>query len=87
MDLSEEEQELIAKHRRDKESTEWKPKSDYTAEQKCVLFDSLYYMAYEHYIAVKKNGPSDDDTKEWMFEAVMNLLGQDVWKTYNRYCR
>jgi len=90
--LSKEEEEMILQMR--KENSEKRLQDhpitrlhQYIIQQKVEQFDILYKMALDHYTDVKENGCRDDDTKQWMFQAVMELLGKNVWKTYNEYLR
>jgi hypothetical protein len=71
------------------EKAEWhKALSDYTVEEKCKKFDSLYEFAAEILRQVEAEGYTDDDTDHYMFEAVMELLAKDstaFWKHYNSF--
>lgn len=92
IDLTPEEIEAVKTLRKNKEEANalsWQPKlaSDYSSEEKCLQFDKLHKMALEHFKAVKDNHHKEDDTSNWFFEALMNLLGKDVWKAYNKFLR
>lgn len=89
--LTEEEQLLIRKHRLNKErqeAREWQPKSleAFSDEFKLVWFDKMYESALE-YFKGRKEGKfaDDDDTARYTHEAVIGLLGADVWKVLNKF--
>ena len=84
MNLSEEEKQLIKKHREDKEREEadaWMPRSrsDYTDAEKITAFDGLHKMAFDMYCQVKEDRWFDEDFNQYAGEAVMELLGKDVY--------
>lgn len=86
MNLTPEEEEHIQAMRREKEKL--KPSfcfEEYSHKEKVAKFDQLFKMAADHYNEVKQKGYIDCDVKQWIFEAVMELLGKDVWKTYNTF--
>ena len=55
----------------------------YTNEEKCAKFDALYRFAKEHYDSNKYSGYTNDDSKHYIYEDVMNMLGEYVWENYN----
>ena len=87
MNLTDEEMELILEHRQNKKHALNNVKSleSYSIEEKCKIFDDLYAMALENYQHVVKHGWSEENTEQWMFEAVMDLLGKEMWISYNEY--
>ncbi len=92
MELTEEEiqavRELRAKNQ-EKRFGAWKPQlaTDYSEEEKVWTFDKLHKMAIDQFESARENGAQDADHKQLFFEEVMNLLGPDVWNTYNKFLR
>lgn len=88
--LTEEEQLLIRKHRMNKErkeAQEWQPKTlnAFSDDFKLVWFDKMYKSALDYFQARKEGKFSDDDdTARYTHEAVISLLGADVWKVLNK---
>ncbi len=82
MRLTKEEEEIIRQHRAN--SPHWTPKksTDYSVEEKAVKFDELHKLAMEAYEYEKDNGYPMKDIEHWCYEAVMPLLGDDVWDTF-----
>jgi hypothetical protein len=85
--LTKEERELVLEHRREAEElakAEWEPRTceSYSAEEKLAWFQKMHEMAQEEYITRyhDEHGMGVKDMSHWMFEAVMDLLGDDVWK-------
>lgn len=63
-------------------------KSDYTDAEKCAKFDELYRMAREHFDHVREHGYGEKDSKNWMYEAVMGLLGgAEMWAAHSANMR
>ena len=60
----------------------------YTDDEKIEKFNLLYNMALAHLGDVQEDSNSDDDTTQWFFEAVMELLskedGSGIWDYYNK---
>lgn len=87
LNLTPEEEALIRERRKQKAASEFAPK-EWTDGDKIEAFDKLRDMALSHYEDVKKNGGGDHtDAKHYMFEGVMELLGKDVWTSYNQFQR
>jgi len=89
MKLSFAEEQLILKYRKEQELKvvkEWQPKdaADIPAQEKCEAFDRLHKMALDHFNLVAQEGYQDNDDKQWMYEAVMLLLGKDVFNIMNK---
>lgn len=80
MSLTDEEAELIAKHR----AKTFTPKR-YTDAEKIAAFDELYKSALTQYYQVKNHGYSHLDASYYIFEKVMKLLGDNVFESYNSY--
>lgn len=60
----------------------------YSTKEKCEVFDKLYDMAMSILNEARENGDcADEDDEHYCFEAIMELLGKDVWKLYNKYIR
>ncbi len=82
MQLTDEEWQLVSKLREEKAKKVFVAKSYFDSE-KCVAFDKLYKMALNELGAVQDNGIESKDFDHWCFEAIMNLLGPEVWDAYN----
>ncbi|WP_025846588.1 hypothetical protein [Brevibacillus agri] len=67
----------------------FKPKeaSDYTMEEKCRLFDALLAQARDYYDRATRGEWVDEDDKHYMYESVVDLLGDGVWDILNEYLR
>jgi hypothetical protein len=67
------------------EAEPWRPKyhHEFTAAEKTVAFNKLHDLAMDHYSKVH-DGKRDEDATQFIFEAVMELLGEGVWTEYNR---
>ncbi len=87
MRLTDEEEALIKKLRADKIT--WKPKAiaDYTAKEIREIFAELHALALEEYNRAKEAGYGNDNFDNWCSEAVLKLLGDDVFDTYNEFLR
>ncbi len=86
MELSDEEMQLVLQHRESKKP-KWYPKIDHNMDEKIQAFNQLHEMALNHYRETLIDGSIETEIKQWAFEAVMELLGKDVWKSYNAACR
>lgn len=91
MNLSAEEKKTILEMRekeRLQDIKEWNPKTldSYTIEEKCAIFDALYGLAKEEMDCIIKCGDGLKDHDHWCFEAIMCLLGDHVWDSYNKLC-
>ena len=85
MKLTPEEEAIIRKMREGQLPT-FAPKA-YTDAEKIAAFDKLYAMAISNLEFAKNEGRPKHDIKQWMFEAVMGLLGIGVWEVYNKAVR
>ena len=56
---------------------------EYTNEEKIEWFDKMYNKALEQIIFIEKNRYEPDDCEHFTWEAVMELLGADVWERWN----
>lgn len=65
----------------------FKPKeaSDYTTEEKCRLFDDLLAKARDYYDRATRGEWVDEDDEHYIFEAVIELLGEGVWDVINEH--
>jgi len=50
-------------------------------------FKELYELAKENYLHAQEHGYEVKDIDHWCFEAVMGLLGEDIWDSYNDFLR
>lgn len=69
---------------------EWQPSvaADVPTAEKVAAYDDLHDRALEIFNAAKGGTLREDDDREaWLFEAVMELLGEDVWEAYNKYLK
>lgn len=88
MKLTEEEQELIKKLRAEKaKELPIKALDSYFASEKIAAFERLYAMALDNLNHAQAHGGEKKDFEHWCFEAVMDLLGPNVWKVYNGFVR
>ena len=55
---------------------------DIPLETKVAEFDKLYALA-KSYLDSVRLGEVDDNDEHYIFEAVIGLLGNDVWKVIN----
>jgi len=85
--LTEEEKGIIIKHREEKAEREWTPKlsSHYSAGEKCKIFDDLHEAALCNFKYKEKTGQQMGSIEQWAIEALMELLGEDVWNKYNNF--
>lgn len=63
-----------------------RPLSDYSDKEKIMVFDSFYGQALEHLNETESSGYADEDTANYMFESVMELLSSSdsiIWEYYN----
>jgi len=85
MEVTDEERAMIEEARAEK-ADGWKPflEEDYTASEKCEAFDRLHAMALREFEArTSDDGQGGKNIKQYVFEAVMELLGKDVWDVLN----
>lgn len=89
MQLSDEEKALILAHRKEQAKKEhgFVPRSlnSIGRVEKCKEFDSLFNMALENYRHLEEHGCEQKDIENWMYEAVMKLLGDKVFDGVNAY--
>ncbi len=80
MTLTDEERNLVELHRNEQEE-KWKPKlaDEFTVTEKLECFDRLHHMAFKNYHLLTDEGREGDYVEHYMYEAVMELLGDDVW--------
>mgnify|MGYP001609922730 CR=1 FL=1 len=70
------------------EALAWKPTKKWSDETKLSAFDNLRDMALDHVASIQKDVAAEDycddsDAEHYIYEAVMELLGKDVWKAVN----
>lgn len=58
---------------------------EYTSEEIFDKFTELYNLAKSNYNTAKDTGYEKKDIEHWCFEAIMELLGKDIWKEYNNF--
>lgn len=80
----EELEKKIAKLKKIKESIKsLKPIEEFTNVEKEEKFRELYNLAKKHINVLVEDGYGIQDIKQWCFEAVMEILGKDVWIIIN----
>jgi len=57
----------------------------YSDKEKCEVFNKFYNHAKKIMTEKIDKGYVDDDTDNWCFEMVMELLGKQVWEIYNMF--
>lgn len=85
-ELSKEEEGIIRKLREEKAFAAWEPKAtkDIPDADKIKHFDLLYRYALEIYGHAKAKHYKSVDTEHYCFEAIMSLLGPDIWQHWNK---
>jgi len=82
--MSEEYEEYLKKLQEAKKKLETLPTLvTLTDTQKIKGFETVFKLALEILDYKVKNGYEMKDSGHWCFEAVMNLLGEDIWAIYN----
>jgi hypothetical protein len=61
--------------------------SEYTDEEKIKWFDRMYNDAREQFICVERTGATNDADEHYTWEAVIELLGSDIWDAWNSLAR
>ena len=56
---------------------------EYTNEEKIKWFDETYNNALEQLVFIEKHRHEPKDCQQFTWEAVMELLGTDIWKRWN----
>ena len=66
------------------EAKEWRPTKRYTNDEKIATFDRLRDMARDYVEATQGDDCYDDsDDRQLIWEAVIDILGGDVWRVIN----
>jgi hypothetical protein len=77
--------QLDTMNKQEEESKKLRTLESYTTQEKIQVFDSFYADA-KNKLDQKIAGtyPEDDDDEHWCFEAIMNLLGKEIWNIWNK---
>ena len=59
--------------------------SEYTDIEKIEWFDKMYGKAHEQFDFIKNTGSYHENSKQFVWEAVIGLLGEDIWTEWNNY--
>lgn len=66
------------------EAKKWRSTKRYTDDEKIATFDRLRDMAWEYVKAIQDGDCYDDrDDRQLIYEAVIDILGGDVWRVLN----
>lgn len=86
MNLTEEEKELVLKHRQEKRNFKPRELSSYTADEKVKHFDAIYTIAISEYkTCLLNNFVGHKDIENWCYEVVMETLGKGIWDFINSF--
>lgn len=72
---------------REKRALPVKKLEDYTDEEKAAWFDKMFKWATENLKEHRVDPVADEDSDDphYMWEEVMNLLGDNIWTIWNSY--
>ena len=84
-EISKLEQKIVELKELDKKTKTLRTLDSYVDAEKCVRFDELFNMA-NNIMQSKIDGEycEDNDDAHYAWEAIMNLLGKEVWNVWNK---
>lgn len=87
MYLSDEEKELVERHRKAETIKAWKPRlaTNYSVPEKIEAFNKIHALAMGHLHRTKQEEYQDEDFRHYAKEAVMELLGDGVFDALRRF--
>jgi len=57
--------------------------NEYSTEEKIAWFDKMHNKALEQLVFIEEHRHEPDDCEHYTWEAVMEILGTDIWKRWN----